>query len=55
MSPIERETYLDQLSLRYEKEWKPSELASIYIFASTADSVKEPLLITVNTVPSSSL
>lgn len=30
--PIERETYLDRLSLRYEKEGKSSELASIDIF-----------------------
>ncbi|XP_040945838.1 cellulose synthase A catalytic subunit 6 [UDP-forming]-like [Gossypium hirsutum] len=29
--PIERETYLDRLSLRYEKEGKPSELASVDI------------------------
>ncbi|GFY85654.1 cellulose synthase A2 [Actinidia rufa] len=27
--PIERETYLDRLSLRYEKDGKPSELAAI--------------------------
>ncbi|KAF9602886.1 hypothetical protein IFM89_032626 [Coptis chinensis] len=31
-SPIERETYLDRLSLRYEKEGNPSELAEIDIF-----------------------
>ncbi|KAJ6288946.1 hypothetical protein OIU76_024846 [Salix suchowensis] len=30
--PIERETYLDRLSLRYEKEGKPSELASVDVF-----------------------
>ncbi|GFS37494.1 cellulose synthase 6 [Actinidia rufa] len=30
--PIERETYLDRLSLRYEKEGKPSELAAIDVF-----------------------
>ncbi|XP_060173152.1 cellulose synthase A catalytic subunit 2 [UDP-forming]-like [Lycium barbarum] len=48
--PIERETYLDRLSLRYEKEGKPSELAHIDIFVSTVDPLKEPPLITANTV-----
>ncbi|KAK6940041.1 Cellulose synthase [Dillenia turbinata] len=48
--PIERETYLDRLSLRYEKEGKQSELASIDIFVSTVDPAKEPPLITANTV-----
>ncbi|KAL0326024.1 UNVERIFIED_CONTAM: Cellulose synthase A catalytic subunit [UDP-forming] [Sesamum radiatum] len=32
--PIERETYLDRLSLRYEKEGRPSELASMDVFVS---------------------
>ncbi|KAF9601600.1 hypothetical protein IFM89_020516 [Coptis chinensis] len=49
-SPIERETYLDRLSLRYEKEGNPSELAEIDIFVSTVDPLKEPPLITANTV-----
>ncbi|KAL5555785.1 hypothetical protein UlMin_038021 [Ulmus minor] len=48
--PIERETYLDRLSLRYEKEGKPSELANIDVFVSTVDPMKEPPLITANTV-----
>ncbi|GMI82993.1 ISOXABEN RESISTANT 2, cellulose synthase 6, PROCUSTE 1 [Hibiscus trionum] len=48
--PIERETYLDRLSLRYEKEGKPSELASVDVFVSTVDPLKEPPLITANTV-----
>ncbi|KAL8133086.1 cellulose synthase A catalytic subunit 5 [UDP-forming]-like [Apium graveolens] len=48
--PIERETYLERLSLRYEKEGRPSELASIDIFVSTVDPLKEPPLITANTV-----
>lgn len=48
--PIERETYLDRLSLRYEKDGKPSELADIDIFVSTVDPMKEPPLITANTV-----
>ncbi|KAK9162686.1 hypothetical protein Syun_003588 [Stephania yunnanensis] len=48
--PITRETYLDRLSLRYEKEGSPSELADIDIFVSTVDPLKEPPLITANTV-----
>ncbi|KAL6518502.1 Cellulose synthase A catalytic subunit 2 UDP-forming [Orobanche gracilis] len=48
--PIERETYLDRLSLRYEKEGKPSGLADIDVFVSTVDPMKEPPLITANTV-----
>ncbi|XP_008785840.2 cellulose synthase A catalytic subunit 5 [UDP-forming]-like [Phoenix dactylifera] len=48
--PIERETYLDRLSLRYDKDGKPSELADIDIFVSTVDPMKEPPLITANTV-----
>lgn len=48
--PIKRETYLDRLSLRYEKEGKPSELASVDVFVSTVDPMKEPPLITANTV-----
>ncbi|KAA8546937.1 hypothetical protein F0562_003366 [Nyssa sinensis] len=48
--PVERETYLDRLSLRYEKEGKPSELADVDIFVSTVDPLKEPPLITANTV-----
>lgn len=35
---------------RYEKEGEPSELASIDIFVSTVDPMKEPPLITANTV-----
>nr|APU87553.1 CesA9 [Plantago cunninghamii] len=48
--PIVRETYLDRLSLRYEKEGKPSELAPVDVFVSTVDPMKEPPLITANTV-----
>ncbi|KAG8660641.1 cellulose synthase A catalytic subunit 2 [UDP-forming] isoform X1 [Manihot esculenta] len=48
--PIERETYLDRLSLRYEKEGKAPELAAVDIFVSTVDPSKEPPLITANTV-----
>ncbi|XP_047969230.1 cellulose synthase A catalytic subunit 5 [UDP-forming]-like isoform X2 [Salvia hispanica] len=51
--PVERETYLDRLSLRYERAFeggKSSELASVDIFVSTVDPMKEPPLITANTV-----
>ncbi|KAL8524402.1 hypothetical protein ACS0TY_014112 [Phlomoides rotata] len=48
--PITRETYLDRLSLRYEKEGNPSELAAVDIYVSTVDPLKEPPLITANTV-----
>ncbi|KAK9011355.1 hypothetical protein V6N11_044207 [Hibiscus sabdariffa] len=34
----------------YEKEGKPSELASVDVFVSTVDPMKEPPLITANTV-----
>ncbi|KAK9697434.1 hypothetical protein RND81_08G037400 [Saponaria officinalis] len=48
--PIERETYLDRLSLRYEKEGEPNMLAPIDIFVSTVDPLKEPPLSTTNTI-----
>ncbi|KAI4310388.1 hypothetical protein MLD38_035370 [Melastoma candidum] len=48
--PIERETYLDRLSLRYEREGKQSELAPVDILVSTVDPMKEPPIITANTV-----
>ncbi|XP_019177260.1 PREDICTED: cellulose synthase A catalytic subunit 2 [UDP-forming]-like [Ipomoea nil] len=48
--PIVRETYLDRLSLRYEREGRASELAPIDVFVSTVDPMKEPPLITANTV-----
>jgi len=35
---------------RYEKEGKPSQLADIDVFVSTVDPMKEPPLITANTV-----
>lgn len=35
---------------RYEKEGKPSELAPVDVFVSTVDPMKEPPLITANTV-----
>ncbi|KAF8663102.1 hypothetical protein HU200_055699 [Digitaria exilis] len=48
--PINRETYLDRLALRYDKEGEPSMLAPIDVFVSTVDPLKEPPLITANTV-----
>lgn len=76
--PIERETYLDRLSLRlvliyffvlassvtccfmpgwiitvwwrYEKEGQPSQLSPVDIYVSTVDPIKEPPLVTANTV-----
>lgn len=48
--PIDRETYLDRLSLRYEKDGQPSGLAPVDIFVSTVDPLKEPPLVTANTV-----
>ncbi|KAB5556235.1 hypothetical protein DKX38_007144 [Salix brachista] len=48
--PIDRETYLDRLSLRYEKEGQPSQLSPVDIYVSTVDPLKEPPLVTANTV-----
>ncbi|XP_021827640.1 cellulose synthase A catalytic subunit 1 [UDP-forming] [Prunus avium] len=48
--PINRETYLDRLTLRYDREGEPSQLAPIDVFVSTVDPMKEPPLVTANTV-----
>ncbi|KAK6136411.1 hypothetical protein DH2020_029832 [Rehmannia glutinosa] len=48
--PIDRETYLDRLSLRYEREGEQNMLAPVDIFVSTVDPMKEPPLVTANTV-----
>ncbi|CAD5191546.1 probable cellulose synthase A catalytic subunit 8 [UDP-forming] isoform X1 [Musa acuminata AAA Group] len=48
--PVNRETYLDRLSIRYDREGEPSELAAVDIFVSTVDPLKEPPLVTANTV-----
>ncbi|KAI5411181.1 variant 2, cellulose synthase A catalytic subunit 3 [UDP-forming], partial [Lathyrus oleraceus] len=48
--PVIRVTYLDRLSLRYEKEGEPSQLSSIDIFVTTIDPLKESPLVTANTV-----
>ncbi|CAM8924454.1 unnamed protein product [Rhodiola kirilowii] len=49
-SPINRDTYIDRLSARYEREGEPSQLAAVDFFVSTVDPLKEPPLITANTV-----
>ncbi|KAE8706076.1 leucine-rich repeat family protein [Hibiscus syriacus] len=43
--PVNRDTYIDKLSARYEREGEPSELAVVDFFASTVDPLKEPPLI----------
>ncbi|KAB5520497.1 hypothetical protein DKX38_024816 [Salix brachista] len=48
--PVNRETYLDRLALRYDQEGEPSQLAAVDIFVSTVDPLKEPPLVTANTV-----
>ncbi|KAI5054881.1 hypothetical protein GOP47_0030026 [Adiantum capillus-veneris] len=48
--PINRETYLDRLSLRFEPEGKPSKLSAVDVYVSTVDPLKEPPLVTANTV-----
>ncbi|XP_020213695.1 cellulose synthase A catalytic subunit 1 [UDP-forming] [Cajanus cajan] len=49
-SPINRETYLERLALRYDREGEPSQLAPVDVFVSTVDPLKEPPLVTANTV-----
>ncbi|PKI77680.1 hypothetical protein CRG98_001910, partial [Punica granatum] len=49
-SPINRETYLDRLALRYDRGGEPSQLAPVDVFVSTVDPLKEPPPITANTV-----
>ncbi|CAA6670258.1 unnamed protein product [Spirodela intermedia] len=54
--PVDRETYLDRLSLRcdlrylWRREGEPSRLAAVDVFVSTVDPLKEPPLVTANTV-----
>ncbi|KAL0383651.1 UNVERIFIED_CONTAM: Cellulose synthase A catalytic subunit [UDP-forming] [Sesamum calycinum] len=48
--PINRETYLDRLSLRFEREGEPNQLSAVDFFVSTVDPLKEPPIITANTV-----
>lgn len=49
-NPINRETFTDRLSLRYERPGEPCELAAVDFFVSTVDPLKEPPLVTANTV-----
>ncbi|XP_019188397.1 PREDICTED: cellulose synthase A catalytic subunit 4 [UDP-forming] [Ipomoea nil] len=51
-SPINRETYLDRLSLRFERdgEGERNTLAPVDVYVSTVDPLKEPPIITANTV-----
>ncbi|KAL0538337.1 hypothetical protein IC582_027353 [Cucumis melo] len=49
-APINRETYLDRLSMRFEREGEPNRLSPIDFFVSTVDPLKEPPIITANTV-----
>ncbi|KAF6156248.1 hypothetical protein GIB67_030251 [Kingdonia uniflora] len=48
--PINRETYLDRLSIRFEREGEPNRLSPVDIFVSSVDPLKEPPIITANTV-----
>ncbi|KAG4970402.1 hypothetical protein JHK85_036823 [Glycine max] len=48
--PITRETYLERLSIRFEREGEPNLLSPVDIFVTTADPLKEPPIITANTV-----
>jgi len=48
--PITRETYLDRLSMRFEREGEPNLLAPVDVYVSTVDPLKEPPIITANTV-----
>jgi cellulose synthase A len=48
--PINRETYLDRLALSFDRKGEPSQLAGVDIFVSTVDPLKEPPLVTANTV-----
>ncbi|XP_071726521.1 cellulose synthase A catalytic subunit 8 [UDP-forming] [Rutidosis leptorrhynchoides] len=48
--PINRVTFTDELAARFEREGEPSALAAVDFFVSTVDPLKEPPLITANTV-----
>ncbi|XP_008235611.1 PREDICTED: cellulose synthase A catalytic subunit 4 [UDP-forming] [Prunus mume] len=49
-NPINRETYLDRLTIRFEREGEPNTLSSVDVYVSTVDPLKEPPIITANTV-----
>ncbi|KAK1267497.1 Cellulose synthase A catalytic subunit 7 [UDP-forming] [Acorus gramineus] len=48
--PVNRETYLDRLTARFEREGEPNKLCPVDVFVSTVDPLKEPPIITANTV-----
>ncbi|XP_077252785.1 cellulose synthase A4 isoform X2 [Tasmannia lanceolata] len=48
--PINRQTYLDRLTMRFEREGEPNQLTPVDVFVSTVDPLKEPPIITANTV-----
>eukprot|EP00850_Spirogloea_muscicola_P016808 SM000139S00125 [mRNA] locus=s139:206993:213164:- [translate_table: standard] len=47
--PVNRETYLDRLALRYDRHGE-SQLSHVDMFVSTVDPLKEPPLATMNTI-----
>nr|CAB3499427.1 unnamed protein product [Digitaria exilis] len=49
-APVTRETYLDRLALRYDRDGEACRLSPIDFFVSTVDPLKEPPIITANTV-----
>ncbi|XP_050147457.1 cellulose synthase A catalytic subunit 4 [UDP-forming]-like [Malus sylvestris] len=49
-NPINRETYLDRLSIRFECEGEPNTPPPVDVYVTTVDPVKEPPIITANTV-----
>ncbi|GBG64539.1 hypothetical protein CBR_g45235 [Chara braunii] len=49
-SPVTRKTYLDRLSLRFERAGEESTLPPVDVFVSTADAEKEPPLVTANVI-----
>ncbi|XP_017414671.1 cellulose synthase A catalytic subunit 8 [UDP-forming] [Vigna angularis] len=48
--PVNRQTFIDNLSARFEREGETNELSAVDFFVSTVDPLKEPPLITANTV-----
>ncbi|XP_073001303.1 cellulose synthase A catalytic subunit 7 [UDP-forming] [Typha latifolia] len=48
--PINRQTYLDRLALRFDRDGEPSRLLPVDFFVSSVDPLKEPPIITANTV-----
>ncbi|TQE09803.1 hypothetical protein C1H46_004577 [Malus baccata] len=49
-NPINRETYLDRLSIRFKCEGEPNTLPPVDVYVTTVDPVKEPPIITANIV-----